>query len=204
MKSPNATLNNVLLLAADSEILQRLKSEYESKPTVKYGAWVMTAMLVLYLSLVISDEAEIIETNLEQANSRLARIEQVQSEQFWFERLATEESNIESIKSAIRNAKTKSLAKAQMQASFTDFAKEALQQPRVSVSEPVYAGDYYGQKLYTVNTELRGKVKKGAALNVLSELAKTPHVQEVEMFDVEFQQNRQFRIIVKSYFFIPE
>lgn len=187
-----------------SETVIQLKNEYHSKPTIKYGCWSIAGILFFYFSLAISDEAANVESSLAQINARLLRVEQVQSEMFWFERLSSEQANSETIKNAIRRADTKSLAKAQMQSNFTAFAKKELQQARVNVSDPIYFGKYYGNEIFTVSVELRGRMKKGAELKVLESLATSPFLQEVEKLDLEFQQNRQLHLVIKSYFFISE
>lgn len=188
----------------NSAQLRQLKNEYDSKPIVRYGLWSVLGTLIFYIALVISDEADEVHGNLKQLNARLAKIEHVQSERFWFDRLAVEKRNIQSIEKAIREANTKSLAKAQMQANFTSFSKDDIEQSRVTVSDPIFFGNYYGKAMYTVNVELRGRVRKGSAFKILENLAMTPFLQEIERFEIEFQQNRQFQLMIKSYFFIPE
>ena len=183
---------------------QRLVQEYRAKPTIKYGTWLSASLFVLYLALVIKDENELISTNLAQVDARLAKIEQIQAEHFWFDRLEAEQQNIASLENAIRRAETKSLAKAQMQATLTEFGNNVLQQSRVNVSDPVYFGRYFNREVHTVSAELRGRMIKGEVLTILDSLARSPYLQEIELLNLEFTQNRQVHIIIKAYFFIPE
>ena len=194
----------LLHTVSESRAFGDLRSEYQSKPIIKYGVWFGIAIVAFYVVLIITDEANLLERDLQQMSTRLSKVEQVQAEDFWFERLEFEEKNANKLQKSLRIAETSSLAKAQIQTYLTSFSEKWLEQSSINVSNPIFLGNYYGRDVYTVSAELRGRVRKGKAVYIFDNLARMQYVQEVDRLSIEFQRNRQMTLITKSYFFIQE
>ena len=59
----------LLHTVSESRAFGDLRSEYQSKPIIKCGVWFGIAIVAFYVVLVISDEANLIERDLQQLSS---------------------------------------------------------------------------------------------------------------------------------------
>jgi hypothetical protein len=196
-------LNSFIQSITDSNAFRQIQTEFATKPIMKFGAWLIFGIVILYTGLVISDETASIRNDYENVKNQLSRVKQIQSEHFWSDRLDVERKNAEGIKKAIRQASSTSLAKAQIQTVFSDLARNhEILQPRINATEPLLYGKYDSRDVYTVSVELRGRLKKGRILNIINELARAENLQEIQRLDIDFEQNRRIHLIISTYFFI--
>lgn len=204
MKSFSIVLHNALAKIFASQLYNQFKTEYQTKPVIKYGYWVMLFTMAFYVLLVVSDESDVLESELEQLVTRLTRVEQVQAEKFWQERLELERENASQIAAKFRTAETVSLAKAQIQSYFASRITSRLDQSSINVEEPLYFGNFYDKEVFTVRAEIRGKIRTGDALSLFEDIAKITSVHQVDKFDIEFSRNKRVSLVINSYFFIAE
>jgi hypothetical protein len=204
MKSFSVVLHNALAKIFASQLYNQFKTEYQTKPVIKYGYWVMLFTMAFYVLLVVSDESDVLESELDQLVTRLTRVEQVQAEKFWQERLELERENASQVAAKFWTAETVSLAKAQIQSYFASRITSRLDQSSINVEEPLYFGNFYDKEVFTVRAEIRGKIRTGDALSLFEDIAKITSVHQVDKFDIEFSRNKRVSLVINSYFFIAE
>ncbi len=192
-------------LSAIEPTLNDSLQQWRDNLRLRIGVWAIVFILLFFIVLWLGDLGQEVHRQYLQVHNRLAKVEAIQQQSEWPERLIAEQRVQKDLLSQLRASTSESLARASLQSELEAVARDIeLKQSRINITQPVLVGEVAGQRLYKVSGELRGGLQKSNLLKLVERLSQERKLQQVEHFDIEFSRNRRCHLIVSAYFVIGE
>ncbi len=94
--------------------LQQARDEWDSNQRLRLGLLAIWALFLLYLALVLSDEATAARGELSEMNQRLERLQSIHAQQYWLERAEQGEAALAELQSSFPEVSSSGRAEAQV------------------------------------------------------------------------------------------
>ena len=181
--------------------LRPAAAELSQNARLRWGVWLILAVLLVYCILVQSDRLAAARGDYAGESGRLARAETLLRQRDWPERLAAEREAHQQIRSTFWQAETEGLAQAKLQAVLTRVIEDlGLRKPllRPGTSQPL--PDL--PEVWRVQTRLDASYRPGVELRLLHALATHPKKLVVDRLDLVRRERHDSRLmlILSAYF----
>ena len=178
--------------------LAPLRQEFANNVRVRFGAWCVVAIVLLYWVLVRADDLEAARADYAGEVARVERAQGAGADENWLELLAAERRAGAELTENFWQAENAGVARASLLTALTELAGGVeLRDPRVEpgVIEPV-AG---AADVWRVQARLSARHRGGAELRLVHALATHPRALVVDRLDVS-QTRSRLSVIVSAYF----
>ena len=181
--------------------LRPAAAELSQNARLRWGVWLILAVLLVYGILVQSDRLAAARDDYAGESGRLARAETLLRQRDWPERLGAEREAHQQIRSTFWQAETEGLAQAKLQAVLTRVIEDLdLRKPllRPGTSQPL--PDL--PEVWRVQTRLDASYRPGIELRLLHALATHPKKLVVDRLDLVRRERHDSRLmlILSAYF----
>ena len=181
--------------------LRPAAAELSQNARLRWGVWLILAVLLVYGILVQSDRLAAARDDYAGESGRLARAEILLRQRDWPERLAAEREAHQQLRSTFWQAETEGLAQAKLQAVLTRVIEDLdLRKPllRPGTSQPL--PDL--PEVWRVQTRLDASYRPGIELRLLHALATHPKKLVVDRLDLVRRERHDSRLmlILSAYF----
>lgn len=178
--------------------LAPLREEFTNNVRVRFGVWCVAGIVLLYWTLVRTDDLEAARADYAGEITRLARAQDAGADEDWPELLAAERRAGAELTGNFWEAENEGVARAALLGALTELAGEVeLLDSRVQpgVTQPV-AG---APDLWRVQARLVARHRGGAELRLIHALATHPRALVVDRLDVGHTRSR-LNLLVSAYF----
>ena len=181
--------------------LRPLAAELAANPRLRWGVWLILAILLGYGMLVQSDRLAAAHTDYAAELERLAKAEQVLAGRDWLALLEAERERHRELKSKFWRSETEGLAQAQLQDALTGtIADLRFDNTRIRSGTSQPLSELPG--VWRVQTRLDAAYRPGEALKALHSLAVHPQKLVVERLDLRRRERHDshLSLILSAYF----
>ena len=178
--------------------LAPVREEFANNVRVRFGAWCVVAIVLLYWILVRADDLEAARADYAGEIARLERAQGTGADADWRELLAAEQRAGAELTEGFWRAENAGVAGASVLTALTELAGEVeLRNPRVQpgVIQPV-AG---APDVWQVQARLTARHRDGAELRLVHALATHPRKLVVDRLDIS-QTRSRLNLLVSAYF----
>ena len=181
--------------------LRPAAAELSQNARLRWGVWLILAVLLVYGILVQSDRLAAARDDYAGESGRLARAETLLRQRDWPERLAAEREAHQQLRATFWQAETEGVAQAKLQAVLTQVIEDLdLRKPllRPGTSQPL--PDL--PEVWRVQTRLDASYRPGIELRLLHALATHPKKLVVDRLDLVRRKRHDSRLmlILSAYF----
>ena len=181
--------------------LRPAAAELAANARLRWGVWLILAVLLVYCILVQSDRLAGARVDYAGGSLRLARAEALLARRDWPERLEAERAAHQRIRSSFWQAETEGLAQAKLQAALTEVIGDlGIREPhmRSGASQPLPNLP----EIWRVQTRLDAAYRPGIELRLLHALATHPKRIVVDRLDLVRRERHDshLMLILSAYF----
>lgn len=186
-------------MAARTAGFSRLAQEWRQNPRLRLGMWLMLGILLLYVSLVLSDRRKAIEQDYRRTVGRLGQLEALTKQSEWTERADAARTLCVQLESKLWKAEGRGMALAAIQNWIYGLLKLAgMDEPRVSV-EP--AANVAGvENVWQVAVRVEGLFDAQKMTTLLHEIETHSLVTEIDDLEIASGPQGRFSLVIKAYF----
>lgn len=179
--------------------LSRFVREWRTNLRLRVGGWLILALLLLYISLLVSDQRQAMEDDYRQTAGRLGHLEALARQSEWPERTEAARALCVQLEGRMWRAEGRGMALAVLQNWIFGLLKTAaMNDSRVNV-EP--ATDIAGvEQVWQVAVRIEGSFDAEKMTTLLDLIETHPQMTEIDGLEITTGTQGRFTLVLKAYF----
>lgn len=184
--------------------LQQLLVQWRQTPRLRVGVLLMTAVVALYLVLLLADERDQALKDYQEQVVRLNKVQGLSDQQHWLERANQARATRIQFESRLWQAESKGLAQATLQTWFTrNLRSEKL--TGLSVDTELATEVPGNARLWQVTADLKGQIKRAQLVNLLKLLETNQQLITVEHLKLSrTRKDLEMQLQLRAWFLGPD
>jgi len=190
-------------LAQAKDQFAKLSDELQANDRLRWGLWVIAAILVLQAVFVLSDRVAEVTSETQSLHKRLHKVALIEQQTEWGQRFAAESAVQIQLHERLWQARSEGLAKASLQAAIDQLAEHAnikIRQLQLSDPEPMSGV----ANIVQVRAELNAQLRRGSIPELLDTLATHEPPLFVDTLSMRIERNKTVKLQVMAYFALGE
>jgi len=181
-----------------SQILKKWQQEVRDNPRLRFGLLIASAMIGTMIAMEASDGADRAAKAYADAIAELDRAKIVATEPGWPEAAEAAESLAARAESELRDASSRGVAEAELQAELSRLASPHMRQLRMGTSKSESTDD-----ILKVTVEFIGATTPVGALSLVRDIEAQPHLLVIERMTFQGDRDANASVSVSGYFRVP-
>lgn len=182
----------------------QFQEQWQANQRLRWLLWSVVYIVIFYIGLVLNDWRQLHNETVTQLQRTSVRLDQLQHQTQWSERLQHEHAVGEKLRAKLWEAQSDNLAEADLQ----NFLRKIMTghgmqnyRPRLAPTERVNLG---GESVIKVAAEVSGAVAVGQIDHLMKALADNPKSLSIERFNYNPQAGGQLTLHIAAYFLVTK
>ena len=179
--------------------LTHIKQEWQGNQRLRFGGWLIFAILLIYCLVLLSDKVKSVEGESRDFYSRLEKLQVLTRQSEWPARAQAARSVRVQMESRLFTAESRGLAQANIQTWLDGWVKKIqLAKVRVQVEQARSVSGHQG--VLQVTATVDGRFERDKVVELIKSIEIADHLMVIEQFDVIRRKKEHFTLAFRAYF----